>query len=263
MTRPPAQRPPVPPSAARRPTGRRSAARSLPRPVPRGRYRRRRLAAALIAVLLFVGLGLTTRVLLFDMGLADVEHVQVSGTVTVPVDDVLAAAAVPRGGPLAAVDTGAVAARVVRLPAVASVRVGLDWPHTVTVAVTERIPVAVTGTGSALVDGTGVVYRGAGGEGLPRLTVLTPGPDDPSTRAATAVLTALPEPVRAQVLTVAAAVGVPGAPAQVTLGLTEDRQVRWGSADAAADKAAVLGPLLSEPGRVYDVTSPGLPTIRR
>ena len=44
-------------------------------------------------------------------------------------------------------------------------------------------------------------------------------------------------------------------PGQVTLGLTEDRQVRWGDAERAAEKAAVLGPLLTQPGRVYDVTA--------
>ena len=56
---------------------------------------------------------------------------------------------------------------------------------------------------------------------------------------------------------------VGGAPAQVTLGLADSKQVVWGTSDRGEDKARVLVPLLTEPGHVYDVTSPDLPTIRR
>jgi cell division protein FtsQ len=177
----------------------------------------------LIALLLLVGLGLTGRVLLYDMGLADVEDVQVtspgaggttSGSPIVPVDAVLAAAAVTRGAPLAAVDTGA-------------------------------------------------VYPGPASPGLPRFTFRPAGPDDPATRAAVSVLTALPEALRSQVLTVDATDTAPDVPGQVTLGLTENRQVQWGSPDRSGEKAAVLVPLLTQRGQVYDVTSPDLPTIKR
>jgi hypothetical protein len=78
-----------------------------------------------------------------------------------------------------------------------------------------------------------------------------------------AAVGALPEPVRGQVLSVAAIVDPRGIPGTITLGLTDEREVRWGSPERAADKAAVLVPLLTQPGRVYDVTSPDLPTIRR
>lgn len=253
---------------ARRPrtATRRPGDRPAPRPVSPERYRRRRLAALLIGLLVLVGLGLTGRVLLYDAGLADVEDVRVSGTATIAVDDVLAAAAVTPGVPLAAVDTAAVADRVVAaLPAVERAVVGRSWPDTVTVEITERTPVAVTGTrqGDALVDRSGVVYRGAVVPGLPRLTIGGVGPDDPSTRSALAVLAALPEPVRSQTLTVGVTVAAPGVPGQVALGLTQGRQVRWGAAERGADKAAALVPLLTQPGTVYDVSSPDLPTIRR
>ena len=60
-------------------------------------------------------------------------------------------------------------------------------------------------------------------------------------------------------------------------GVAGDQAVRWEGAfdhrrrsdhavvteDRAAEKAAVLVPLLTQPGRVFDVTSPDLPTIRR
>ena len=264
----------------RRKAGRAKAGRLPPRPVSRERYRRRRLAAALIALLLFVGLGLTGRILLFDLGLADVQDVRVTGVAVVPVRAVLDAAAVTPGGPLAAVDLAGVANRVARLPAVESVRVGRDWPHTVAVEVTERVPVAITRNvqGPRLVDRSGVVYPGESKPGLPTLTVATAGTDDPAVLAAVAVLAALPEPVRGQVLTVqagpagnatgdptgAAAPPVPagGLIPQVTLGLTDDREIRWGGPERGAEKAAVLVPLLGQTGHRYDVSSPELPTIR-
>jgi cell division protein FtsQ len=238
--------------------------RPLPRAVSKERYRRRRLAALLAGVVLLVGLGFGGRVLLYDSGLFDVEMVEVTGTVAVPQADVLAAAAVQPGAPLAAVDTDAVATRVAALPAVESVSVGRSWPHTVTVAVTERVPVAAVSTsqGPALVDRSGVVYRGAPAPGLPRLTT-TPRSGDPATLAAVAVLTSLPEALRVQVETAGAAVVAPGAPGQVTLGLTDGKEVRWGTPERAEEKAAALAALLTQPGTVYDVTSPDLPTIRR
>jgi cell division protein FtsQ len=252
--------------------------RTRRRPPPRPRrvsvvqYRRRRLAAALIALLLVVGLGLTARVLLYDLKLADVEQVRVTGTAAVAQKDVLDAAAVPTGAPLASVDLGAVAARVARLPAVESARVGRSWPSTVSVDITERVPVAVTHNeqGPALVDRSGVVYPGIAGPGLPTLTVPRVGTDDPATMAAVAVLAALPAQVRTQVLTVEVPEPRDGTPPdaagqltpQITLGLTDDREIRWGAAERAADKAAVLLPLLGQSGRRYDVSSPELPTIR-
>jgi cell division protein FtsQ len=238
--------------------------RTPPRPVSKVRYRRRRLAALLAAVLLLVGLGLTARVLLYDAGLFDVEDVQVTGAVTVPEAEVLDAAAVTLGGPLAAVDTEAVASRIAQLPAVESVRADRSWPHTVTVAITERVPVATVATprGPALVDRFAVVHPGEPVAGLPRLTGVS-RTGDPAAVAAVAVLTALPEEVRAEVETVRATVSVPGAPGQVTLGISGGREVRWGTPDRLAEKVTALTVLLTQPGRVYDVTSPDLPTIRR
>lgn len=266
MTRP-AARPtePVRPSepVGPRPQRRRpSPAARTPRPST-GTYRRRRLIAGLVVVGMLVGIGFGVRALLYS-GLADVQDVQITGLATITSADVRRAAAVTTGGPLADVDTAAIAARVAALPSVATVSVGRSWPHTVTVAVVERVPVASVATpkGVALVDAGGVVYPGTPGPGLPRLTFGAVGPDDPATRAAVTALATLPEAVRKQVQTVSVAVTA-GAPGQVTFGLTDDRQVLWGTVERAADKAAVIVPLLTEPGHVFDVTSPDLPTIRR
>ncbi len=228
-------------------------------------YRRRRLAAAVVAVLLLGALGLIVRVMLYDSHLFDVQGVQVEGISTLAEADVVAAAAVPIGAPLASIDTSDIATRVAQLPAVSMATVTRSWPHTVTVTVVERVPVATatTSAGVELVDAAGVVYPGAPAPGLPRLVFGAVGPNDPSTRSALAALATLPPPIRSQVLTVDATVAGSGVPGQVTFGLTGNRQVVWGTEDRAAEKAAVLVPLLTQPGRVFDVTSPDLPTIRR
>jgi cell division protein FtsQ len=253
-------------AVAERPVARppREPERPTPRQVSRARYRRRRLAALLIGLVLLVGLGFGVRVLLYDVGLFEVEAVEVTGVATVPQADVIAAAAVPAGIPLAAVDTEAVATRVAALPPVESVYVGRSWPHTVMVTVTERVPVATVSTsqGPALVDRSGVVYRGAPAPGVPRLTT-TPRTGDPATLAAVAVLTSLSDSLRAQVETAGASVVAPGAPGQVTLRLADGKEIRWGTPDRAEEKVVVLAALLTQPGTVYDVTSPDLPTVRR
>ena len=253
-------------AVAERPAARppREPERSPPRPLSKARYRRRRLAAVLIGLLLLVGLGFGTRVLLYDAGLFDVEAVEVAGIATVPESDVLAAAAVPSGAPLAAVDTDAVATRVAALPPVESVHVGRSWPHTITITVTERVPVATVSTsqGPSLVDRSGIVYRGVPAPGLPRLTTSARA-GDPATLAAVAVLTSLPDALRAQVETAGASVAAPGAPGQVTLRLADGKEIRWGTPERADEKVAALAALLTQPGTVYDVTSPDLPTIRR
>ena len=275
MTRPtprgtrPAERPAAerPPGGERRPEQRRPVdgptvrARGGSRPLP-GTYRRRRIIAVLFTAGILLAAVLGARAVLHS-GLLDVRSVEITGLSAVRQADVQNAAGVTTGTPLADVDTAAIAVRVAALPAVASASVGRSWPHTVTIAVTERVPVASVATprGPALVDAGGAVYSGPAVPGLPRLTFGAVGPDDPATRAATAALTALPASVRTQVQTVDATVDG-AAPGQVTFGLAGDRQVRWGSVDRAADKAAVLVPLLTRPGHVYDVTSPDLPTIR-
>jgi cell division protein FtsQ len=274
------------PATRRRPAGRPpvgpvSGATAAPGPgagLPAVYRRRRRLGLLLLGLVVLGALGLTARVLLYDVGLADVDRVEVAlstptgapvgaggAPALVTESQVSDAAAVPLGGPLVAVDTAAVADRVRALPVVASVEVERDWPHAVSLHVVQRAPVAAVQTagGPALVDAAGAVFPGAAVPGLPGLGVAAPGPDDPATLAAVQVLGALPATVRDQVLTATASVGPGAVSGQVVLGLSGSREVRWGTAERTEDKASVLVPLLSQPGRVYDVSSPDLPTITR
>jgi cell division protein FtsQ len=45
--------------------------------------------------------------------------------------------------------------------------------------------------------------------------------------------------------------------------MADGKEVRWGTPERAEEKAAALTALLTQPGTVYDVTSPDLPTVRR
>ncbi|ODV07514.1 MAG: hypothetical protein ABT15_08490, partial [Pseudonocardia sp. SCN 73-27] len=244
-----------------------------PRPVRPAPHivRRRRIALLVVVLVLLGGLAGGVAFLLYGSGLADVETVTVDGALAVPRDQVLAAAAVPTGGPLAGVDTSGAEQRVAALPGIASVTVGRDWPHTVVITVVERVAVALADTpkGLMLVDRTGVPYEQAPEVPpvLPHLNVSITGtiaPGDVQTTAGLGVLAALPDAVRSQVLTItviapAATGGLP----TVELALSDDRRVVWGSAENSQRKAAVLTALLTEKGSVFDVASPDLPTIRR
>ena len=225
---------------------------------------RRRIALAVLVLGVLAALGGGFWAVLLYTGIAKVEQVDVTGTLAVSRESVLAAAAVESGVPLATVDTKAVAQRVAQLPGVGSVQVSRGWPHTVAIEVTERSAVALARTpqGVTLVDATGVAYQPAPEvpPALPMFGFGAVGPDDPSTRAALAVLAALPEDLRSRVTTVD--VDSPATEPTVRLGMG-DRQVRFGSTDRAAQKVAVLVPLLTQEGSVFDVSSPDLPTITR
>ncbi|MDQ2791653.1 MAG: FtsQ-type POTRA domain-containing protein [Actinomycetota bacterium] len=200
----------------------------------------------------------------------DARSVQVAGNKEVPADVVRAVAAVPLGTPMLRLDTTAIERRVAAVPRVASVQVRCRVDGTVRIELTERTPVAVVRRGNSvhLIDATGTDYTAVPAEPpyLPELRSDRVGPRDPATVAALTVLTGLPQWLRDQVRSIAA-----NSPANVVLRLDNGRggngrsgngrEVRWGGVEDGERKAAVLGPLLTQPGRVYDVSSPALPTI--
>ena len=197
--------------------------------------------------------------------LFDVRSVQVAGARELPVEDVRAAAAVALGTPMLRLDTEGIEARVAAVPRVVTVQVRRALDGTVWVELTELTPAAIVrrGDGVHLVDATGTDYAVVplGPPGLPELRVARVGPRDAATVAALTVLTGLPQPLRAQVLVVAAR-----SPADVVLRLNtgqggNGREVRWGGVEQGDRKASVLGPLLTQPGKIYDVSSPTLPTV--
>ena len=186
--------------------------------------------------------------------------VVVVGDGAVSRDEVLGAADIRLGTPLLQIDTDEVADRVAGIRRVASARVQREYPSTVRITIVERIPVVVKdfGDGPHLFDRDGVDFAtGPPPPGLPYIDVEDPGPTDPPTTAALQVMTALRPEVVAQVSRVAAP-----SVSSITLTLTDGRTVVWGTTDRTGEKAEKLAALLTQPGRVYDVSSPDLPTVK-
>jgi cell division protein FtsQ len=235
--------------------------------VARGRARRRTRLAVTVTVTALLLLLAAAAWVVWGTSVLGVRTVEVQGAVRVGTDEIRTTAAIRQGTPLARLDTGAVAARIRRLPAVLSVTVDRQWPHTVSIVVHERVPAAVElrGEGFALVDRTGTMFATVSRRpaGLP----LVSAPVDAGAaalRAALDVLGDLPPGVARQVRTVRA-----GSPDDVELALTRHRTVIWGSAEQGARKAAVLAVLIDHAGRtgghvaVFDVSAPDAPTTRR
>ena len=234
-----------------------SAQRSSRRRTPRTRGSRRKPVlwgiAVLVLVVALVCVAWFTPVL-------SVRKITVTGADQVPEEQVLESLDITKGTPLLRVDTDAAAKRVAQLPKVAEVRVERHYPSSVRVFVTERKPAVFFDSpqGTHLVDALGVDYAiEPPPPGVPRLKVDKPGFDDPATQAALAVLAATPGPLRVQVGEVVAT-----SISAISLTLLDGRVIVWGSKENSERKAAIALPLLGQPGRTYDVSSPDLPTVR-
>jgi cell division protein FtsQ len=222
--------------------------------------RRRRLRTVGVALLWLLPLAGLAWVLLASPWLA-VASVEVTGNGRLTAEQVVEAAAVEPGTPLASLDVGDVQERVRALAPVADVRVGRGWPSTLRVEVTERVAVAAVPRRDAvqLVDEDGVVFatEPTAPAGVPTLELERPARDDPATRAALAVRAELPDELATQVGVVRATT-----PDDVELVLTDGRTVVWGAPGRADTKAPALAALLRMPGTVYDVSAPGV-VVRR
>lgn len=221
--------------------------------------RRRVLVRRWVALSVVLGLVLLAAAVWWTP-LLGVRSVDVTGARQLTAEQVRVAAAVPEGTPMLRLDLRSIQQRVRLLARVATVEVLREWPSTVRIEITERSPVGyiAESDGTHLVDATGMDYATVTTppRGLPKIELTTVAPADQRTQAVVGVLRALPAQLRSLVVTVSART-----PGSVTLGLTHGRTIRWGSADDSARKAEVLAPLMTRPGKVYDVSSPELPTV--
>jgi cell division protein FtsQ len=223
----------------------------------RGKVRGLKVVVWTVAlVVAFVGLGL----LLYFTPIMAARNVVITGLGSVTQDEIIAAAGVKQGTPLLQVNTDDVAERVATIRRVATARVQREYPSTLRITVVERVPVVVKDypDGPHLFDKDGVDFATA--PPPPNLAYLdtdNPGPSDPATKAALAVMTALPPDVAGQVARVSAQ-----SVAAITLTLGDGREVVWGTTDRTEEKAQKLAALLTQPGHTYDVSSPDLPTVK-
>jgi cell division protein FtsQ len=230
---------------------------ATPKPVARGSVRGLKLfLLSLLLIVVITGIGL----ILYFTPVMSARSIVVNGIGAVSRDDVLDAAHVNPGTPLLQIDTDGIADRVAAIRRVASAHVQRDYPSALMITVVERIPVVVKDLpdGPHLFDRDGVDFATAPPPpALPYIDVDNPGPADPATKAALAVLTALRPEVVAQVSRIAAP-----SVASITLTLADGRTVIWGTNERTEEKALKLAALLTRPGRTYDVSSPDLPTVR-
>jgi len=241
------------------------AAPARPRRFVRRRGKRHPLLVAAVVPLVLA----TIAWVLWASPLLAVRTVQVDGVRTLSVADVRDAAGLTTGTPLLRVDVDAAAARVRRLPQVASAQVARGWPDRIVVTVTERVPVAAVDVAGhrSLVDASGVPFETVTGDvpdGVVPLDVARPGPHDAATRAALAAIAALPSSVRSDLRSVSATSGE-----EVVLHLTDGTTVLWGDGGQAAAKAAALAGLLHQIGAgtvkgagTIDVSAPGAVVLR-
>jgi cell division protein FtsQ len=239
----------------------RGAATPAARFAARPRQRRWRSAIPYLVVFGVLTLAVAIGWIVHGTTLFSARTVEIQGAAVVPASEVERVAAVPSDVPLAQLDTAQVAERVRRIPVVADARVVRSWPSTVTVVVTERVPVAVIARAGqfVLLDAGGVPFRAvpARPPKLPLVEVARPAPDDRATVAAMAAVLVLTDGLRDQLVKVTAPT-----PAQVTLHLQGGRTVFWGDAENSPRKATVVTALLSRPGKRIDVSSPDVVTVR-
>ncbi|MFI8565056.1 cell division protein FtsQ/DivIB [Rhodococcus sp. NPDC078407] len=234
-------------------------ARALAREEERARVRRSRRTALLIAlavVVVVVGSAATV----YFTPLLSVRNIAVAGESSVSEQDILDRLDVPTGLPLVRVDTAAAAQRVAAIPALATVRVQRKYPSTVQVTVEERTPVAFFDSpdGTHLLDSSGVDFAIAPPPpGVVRLVTDNPVYGDPVTKDALAVLDTLPPLLRDQVGELRASTL-----SDISIQLLDGRTVVWGDKEDSERKAAVAIALLSQPGQIFDVSSPDLPTTK-
>ena len=240
--------------AKRRATGR---IVNQPKPVARGVVRGlKMLLVSVVLALVGVGLGL----ILYLTPAMSARDIVVTGIGAVTREEVLDAARVRPGTPLLQINTDQVADRVAAIRRVASARVQRQYPSALRITIVERVPVAMKDfpDGPHLFDRDGVDFATAPPPpALPYIDVADPGPTDPTTTAALAVLLALRPEVAGQVGRIAAP-----SVSSITLTLGDGRMVIWGSTDRTEEKAEKLAALLTQPGRTYDISSPDLPTVK-
>jgi cell division protein FtsQ len=227
--------------------------------------RRLRWIVGGVAVLVAVCVAL----LVLHTPLLALRHVTVRGADHTGTEAVLQAAGLVDHPPLIDVDPKAVATQLEALPWVAHAVVVRHWPDSVTVIVTERVPlgsVARPGGGVALVDALGHVlaWQASAPPGLVLVAPVTPGlPDTVLDRAASPALhvaAALPATLVGRVVKVTA-----NAEGLVTLDLGGGITAQLGSttglgAKLTAVTTVLAGVHVSGPA-VIDVTVPDEPTV--
>lgn len=226
-----------------------------------GRRRLRWVVAAVVVVVVVVGAFAVTQ-----SPALDVDQITLSGASRTEEAAARAASGIEVGSPMVALDAPAAERRIEALPWVERATVSRSWPGTVQVAVVQRTPVAVVGSGTAAVtvDRDGQALGPASDADLPVVS------GDPvaageelaaAQRWVVATLADLPSELRSEVAAASAT------PTGIRLTLTDDIEVRWGDSSQPTAKADAVQVLLEQADRAtiatIDVTVPRAATVTR
>lgn len=235
--------------------------------IARNRFARRQWARrwlawrGVVVLLLLLAVAGGAAWLVFFSSVLVVKAVEIDGLHVLDANDVRHVAAVPMGKPLATVPLDQIEARVESLAPVKSVDVSRSWPNRIRIAVRERNAVAVVERGGTVrgLDDEGVLFRTYPSvpSRLPVVRVST-GTRAEALAEAAKVVDALPGNLAAKVDHVSVETVD-----SISLAMRNGRSIFWGSAAESDEKAAVIRVLLKQDARVYDVSVPGQPTIRR
>ncbi len=223
------------------------------------RSRRRRIVffAVLGAIVLLIGGSVAAAY----SPLFSVQKITVEGTSSLDPAAVEQALSGQLGTPLAAIDTAEVKAALVAFPLIETYALEAKPPHELTVRIVERTPIGVLAAdaGYTLVDAAGValVTTPEKPEGQPVLEI-DGGTDSAAFEAAGLVIRSLPADVRQVATTVTASTAD-----DVTLTISNNVTIVWGSADKSALKAKTLTAIMAAnpSARSYDVSSPLVPVV--
>lgn len=232
----------------------------------------RALIAAAIALVVIAGGVVWT---LYGSSWLRAEEVSVSGTRVLTETQVREAAAVPLGAPLVSVDLDGIESRLLKeLPRIDSAEVTRSWPRGIGLKVTERTPVllieAAGHAGNYIeVDAKGVRFAtvSRAPEGIPVLELrasrsgssaasLRRFGGDRLVREAVRVADALPAAIARETLVVKVR-----SYDTISLELSGDRTVAWGSAEKGRAKGRALTALLKAAPNAghFDVSVPTAP----
>lgn len=227
--------------------------------------RRRKIKRIVLAVLIVTGVAALVWLIWFSSVLA-VRDVEVEGLTTMNEAQVLRAARVPEGEPLARLDLAQVESRIASLERVSDVSVSRSWPRTVSIDLVERKALVWSRVGQRIrgIDREGIAFRSyrKAPKGLVEAKVSVVDSDQrlETTQSVAAVmdLIATKEPeLRDQVRSISAA-----SKDSIEVGLTKDRTIVWGSVARGDRKLEVLRSLLGIDAARYDVSAPDQPTTR-
>jgi cell division protein FtsQ len=165
------------------------------------------------------------------------------------------------GKPLARLSLGQIAKQLEGRPGIKTAKVQRQWPHGLLVDVEPRQPVAVVRDQQrwVVLDANAVQlgYLDQAPEALPQVAVPLTDSSGRVLRSVLAVIDALPDSLRSQVVNIGAQTVD-----TVSFYLTSGQQVVWGNAEQSALKAATLSVMMRTPATLYDVSAPTTPFLR-